>query len=105
MATIEITPKITALNEKANVICGWQSNDILTYISKLNTFREVNVGYRSSCGSTDSTMKVFALWAKTLKEIAKQGVIINAENIPQKNAYATIAGGFWHEFKYTMPPK
>jgi hypothetical protein len=99
---IEITAKIQKLNSSANLLDAWESNDILSSINKLNTYKEVSVGYRAQCGSTHITQKKYRLWLSVLKEIQKQNIIINVENIKQKNAYATTNGGFWFEFKYTM---
>ena len=75
---IEITDKILKLNEKANLISAMK-NDIIESIEKLNKQKSIVIGYRTSCGSTDRTMKVFRVWRQALIELEKQ----NEEQIKQ----------------------
>jgi hypothetical protein len=96
---IEITDKIIKLNEKANAISSMQ-NEIIEHIEKLNKEKSFVFGYRTSCGSTDRTMKVFRIWLQTLKEFEKQGVFLRSENLTVGNSYATLKGGFWNEVRY-----
>lgn len=103
MESIEITKKILALNEKANSISS-VPNRIIGYIDSLNNFKQVTVGYRSSCRTTHVTMKQFSLWKKVVKEIKLQGFEVLEENIKVPNEYASNNGGFWNEIKYTIKP-
>jgi hypothetical protein len=96
---IEITDKISKLNEKANAISSMQ-NEIIEHIEKLNKEKSIVVGYRASCGSTDRTMKVFRIWSQVLKEFEKQDVFLRSENLTVGNSYATNKGGFWNEVRY-----
>ena len=96
---IEITDKISKLNEKANAISSMQ-NEIIEHIEKLNKEKSIVFGYRASCGSTDRTMKVFRIWCQALKEFEKQGVFLRSENLTVGNSYATNKGGFWNEVRY-----
>lgn len=97
--SIEITDKISKLNEKANLISSMQ-NEIIESIEKLNKEKSFVFGYRASCGSTDRTMKVFRIWCQALKEFEKQGVFLRSENLTVGNSYATLKGGFWNEVRY-----
>ena len=97
--SIEITDKISKLNEKANLISSMQ-NEIIESIEKLNKEKSFVFGYRASCGSTDRTMKVFRIWCQALKEFEKQGVFLRSENLTVGNSYATNKGGFWNEVRY-----
>ena len=96
---IEITDKIVKLNEKANLISSIK-NEIIENIEKLNKEKSFIFGYRASCGSTDSTMKVFRIWSQALKEFEKQGVFLRSENLTANNSWATLKGGFWNEVRY-----
>lgn len=96
---IEITDKISKLNEKANTISSMQ-NEIIEHIEKLNKEKSIVFGYRASCGSTNRTMKVFRIWSQVLKEFEKQGVFLRSENLTVGNSYATNKGGFWNEVRY-----
>ena len=96
---IGITDKILKLNEKANLISSMQ-NEIIESIEKLNKEKSFVFGYRTSCGSTDRTMKVFRIWRQALKEFEKQGVFLRSENLTVGNSYATNKGGFWNEVRY-----
>ena len=96
---IEITDKIVKLNEKANLISSIK-NEIIENIEKLNKDKSLVFGYRASCGSTDTTMKVFRIWSQALKEFEKQGVFLRSENLTVGNSWATLKGGFWNEVRY-----
>ena len=98
---IKVTPKIIQLNEKANKLSALQ-NKIIESIDTLNKDKELVFGYRSSCGSTDSTMKVFRVWQQVLKELQLQNIYLKAENLIVGNSYATLKGGFWEEVKYSF---
>lgn len=96
---IEITDKIVKLNEKANTISSIK-NTIIKNIETLNKEKSLIFGYRSSCGSTDNTMKVFRIWSRALKEFEKQGIFLRSENLIVGNSWATLKGGFWNEIRY-----
>lgn len=90
------TDLIQKLNEKANGLAGYNSNDISRNAGELLTSGSVEVGYRSCCGTTDKTHKVYKEWLKVLKALKKDGLEITEENQKHKNAYATNNGGFWN---------
>jgi hypothetical protein len=99
---IELTDKILSLNEKANQLFGYKSNDIITNIASLNKNKSVVVGYRTSCGTDNKTSKVFQVWKKAILEINKQGVDFNTKNLIVKNGSPTMSGGFWNEIEYSI---
>lgn len=94
--------KINKLNEKCNDICGYRSDDILRNLNIIKEKGEVLVGYRSSCGTTDKTHKIFSEWSKALKILEKNGIKIKTEPVKVGNSYATISGGFWNEYRYSL---
>lgn len=96
----KIETKIEDLNNKLNAICGYKSNDILKNIDLLQKTGEVVVGYRASCGTTDSTQKTYRLWVSTVKILMKNGIEIYSEKRKVDNSYATLSGGFWDEYRY-----
>jgi hypothetical protein len=64
---------------------------------------EITLGGRSTCGTyLDPTWTRFTLWNEVVKKAQSLGYEISVEPIKQKNAYATVAGGFWHENKYSL---
>jgi hypothetical protein len=96
---IAITKKILQLDQKASTIIPIK-NLIIEHIEELNKEKSTIIGYRASCGTTDTTAKVYELWLKALKEFEKQGVYLRSEHLPVKNSYASNKGGFWHDIKY-----
>lgn len=98
---IEITPKILKLNEKSNRISDVK-NKIIETIQEMNTHKTAVFGYRSSCGKSDTTMKVYRIWLQALKEVENQGIYPKSENLIIGNSYATLSGGFWNEVKYVF---
>lgn len=85
-----------------NKLAGWESNDIKGNISKLLEFGRVEVGYRSSCGSTDKTQKIYNAFNKVLRKMAKDGITVAEATVKHGNAYATSKGGFWNSTIYTL---
>lgn len=63
----------------------------------------VTVGGRASCGGrVDATWVLFTTWNEVVRKARKFGFAITERNIPQPNAWATKAGGFWSESEYTV---
>jgi hypothetical protein len=62
----------------------------------------VEVGYRSTCGCSDQTMKDFDVFRKFLKSLKSQGVNVNEERVKHGNAYATNNGGFWNSYIFEV---
>lgn len=63
----------------------------------------IRVGGRASCGSrVDPSWVEFMAWNEIVRKAQKLGYRITIETIPQKNAWATKAGGFWHENSYQL---
>lgn len=87
---------------KLNKLVGWNANNIWDYFTKLIELGEVEVGYRSSCGRTDATMKTYESWLKFLKKFRQTGAIIEETSVKHGNAYATNNGGFWNSTIFTM---
>jgi hypothetical protein len=102
---IKITPKIEALNEKANKIGNFE-NIILDNIQKLNIGKEVNIGYRQSCGrAKEPSSMIYDIWMKVIEELKKQKIYLITRDVKQKNSWATLSGGFWIEENYRLQKK
>ena len=66
----------------------------------------VTKGYRQTCGSKkDSTASDFKDFEKEIQKLINNGMYIKKEVQKVDNAYATISGGFWQEFRYTLIEK
>jgi hypothetical protein len=94
--------KLNELNEKVNTVAGYSANDILQSVRSLQQTGEVIVGWRSSCGVTDRTQKMYSVWKKAIIVLEKAGIKLSQENLKVGNSYATNKGGFWHEIKYSL---
>jgi len=101
-----LDPKVKALilkeDEKLNILLGYNSNQLASDIEKLIQHGSVEVGYRSSCGKTDPTMKAYAAWVKVLKALKKTGIQVDEVPVKHGNGWATKAGGFWSSNVYTL---
>lgn len=97
-----ITNQLNALNTKGNELAGYTANDINDWLRDLQKNGTTLVGYRSSCGSTDKTQKIYRLWLKAVKILSKNGIQLKEENIKINNPYATLSGGFWQEVRYFL---
>ena len=87
---------------KAN---GWNDSAISNSFHQLLTFGEVIVGGRASCGGkTDPSWVEFTSWNEVVRKARSMGFDIREEDIKQPNAWATKAGGFWSESKYSINP-
>jgi hypothetical protein len=108
---ISINPKlekyIATRDRKIHTKRGYQiGQPLLEAFSTLLEKGEVLVGGRASCGgATDPTWVELTLWNEVVSKAKTLGYSIRVESIKQKNAYATIAGGFWHENKYLLEVK
>jgi len=81
----------------------YAQTELLDTLIKLQKFGFVNVGGRASCGGkVDKTWLIFTKWNEIVKKANSIGMSILVEDVKQKNAYATISGGFWHENKYSI---
>lgn len=87
---------------KLNKLYGWNTNQIKGYFKKLNDFGEVEVGFRSSCGVTDNTMKVYSVWLKIIKRFRQTGAVVTETRVKHRNAYASNNGGFWNSTIFTL---
>lgn len=66
----------------------------------------VTKGYRQTCGSKkDATVETFKQFEKEIQKLINNGMYIKKEAQKVDNAYATISGGFWQEFRYTLIDK
>lgn len=102
MLSDNIKNKIRSADQKMNVIVGYNANNIEKNFDNLFKNAFVEVGYRSSCGSTHSTMKTYREFYKILKLLRKEGFEISEENVIHGNAYATNNGGFWNSIIFTL---
>ena len=77
-------------------------NSIKFFVEKLFEFGEVEVGYRTQCGSTHDTQKIYREFVKILALLRKEGHFITEEKIKHKNAYASNNEGFWQSSSYKI---
>lgn len=96
MLSDKIKNKIHSADQKLNVLVGYNANNIENNFNTLFKYGYVEVGYRSSCGSTHPTMKTYREFYKILKILIKEGLEVSEENVTHGNAYATNNGGFWN---------
>ena len=87
-----------ALSKRA----GYTVDSIMTYTRKIIRAGSVEVGFRTSCGSTDFTMYVNREWRKVIKQLQKLGLSVVEQPIQHGNAYATNKGGFWSSSVYKI---
>ena len=70
------------------------SDAILELLKK----RQVTIGFRESCGCTDSTAKEYGMFNEVIIRLRKEGFKIKeGQGVKQKNKSPTSAGGFWRE--------
>lgn len=98
----KLQEQINKLEDDINKLNGYTSNTLMFNINSLFKFKEVTVGYRTSCGKTDKTHKIFRIWLKCLKLLRSNGFDIKEQVLKVDNSYATNKGGFWNEIKYTL---
>ena len=70
--------------------------------SQLINGESVEIGYRSSCGCKDQTLKDFEIFNNLLKALKSQGVTIEQNLVEHKNAYASNNGGFWNSYIFKI---
>jgi hypothetical protein len=81
----------------------WSPTPIADNFRELLDRGEVVVGGRTTCGKhTDASWEVYTLWNEVVCKARKLGIHIQAEGIKHGNAWATKAGGFWDEKRYTF---
>lgn len=97
--------KLDKYNNECNKLVGYPTNDVKHFIDNLNKNGYAVLGYRESCGYTDTTMKLFCICLKAIKELKRQGYNFIEENVKQNNSWATLSGGFWKEIKYIIEKK
>lgn len=63
----------------------------------------VVVGGRSTCGSVkDPTWAFWCAWREVASKAIRLGYAIKEEPIKHGNGWATKAGGFWEESRFTL---
>ena len=62
----------------------------------------VKFGGRESCGCTDQTLIALRAWNEVISKARSLGYSIAETNLPQTNAWATRAHGFWRESEYRL---
>lgn len=97
----KILQKIKLADEKINAISGVSSNNLIHFYNYLINNKNVEVGYRSQCGATHITQKIFREWVKIVKLIRLQMPVIELIN-KHKNSYATNNNGFWNSITYSI---
>lgn len=71
-------------------------------IKWLSEGKTVEVGYRSSCGTTDNTMRNYRVFMAYINQLREKGATVHEEPIKHDNSYATNKGGFWNSSKFTI---
>lgn len=105
MLSEKIQTKIHLADKRLNLLVGYEANNIKNYIDSFIKNGSIEVGYRSSCGTTHSTMKTFSEFYKVIKMLRKEGLEITEESVKHKNAYATNNGGFWNSTIFKIQKK
>jgi hypothetical protein len=86
----------TILSNKNSV----NMNELRKLLYSLEKMMQVEVGWRESCGKTDSTVYIKRAWDKVIKKLIDNGNVINQEYVKHNNSYATLSGGFWNSIIY-----
>jgi hypothetical protein len=95
---------IATRDRRIEKVSGWNDSAISNSFRHLLQFGEVIVGGRASCGGRpDPTWVQLCAWNEVIRKARAMGFDIKEESIKQGNAWATKAGGFWSESRYTIP--
>ena len=92
----------TALDEKASKRDGYTRTPAQDALKDLERSGSVVIGWRIACGLTDSTARDYRDWLRVVKSLAKAGILLSEERIPQKNGSPTMARGYWHETRNAL---
>ena len=79
-----------------------QSTSISIEVQNLLDGQAVEIGYRSSCSTTHSTMKTFEIFRNFLKALKAQGIEITETPVKHGNAYAGNNDGFWNSYIFEI---
>lgn len=96
MISEKIKTKIDSADKRLNLLYGYDRNIIVFYIDTIIQNGSYEVGYRSQCGSTHITQKIYREFYKIILLMRKEGFEINEEPVKHGNRYATNNGGFWN---------
>jgi len=102
MITENIDKAITAADARLNKISSIYKTEVRDLVQELVGKGVVTTGYRTSCGRADNTLKRHREFVKVLGMLKKQGFHITEKSFTEKNAYASINGGFWNTKIYTI---
>ena len=81
----------------------WTPTPLNDAFHEMITTGVVRVGGRSTCGnSVDPTWVIYILWNEVVRKARQLGFAIKERDIKQSNAWATKAGGWWHETEYSI---
>lgn len=100
--SIKTQTLVASLDAKLNARAGWGANHLAGHLHLLTEFGRVEVGWRSSCGSTDQTAHIKRAWDRVVAALGKDGFRISVTPVKHGNAYATCKGGFWNSNIYEM---
>lgn len=82
---------------------SWQAHPLLDHFNKLLKQGEIEVGGRSTCGSSvDPTWKEFNFFNEIVKKANSLGYEITVEPVKHGNGWATKSGGWWHSNIYKL---
>lgn len=81
----------------------WSPTTLMDTFHNLVARGEVTVGGRATCGSyRDPSWTVYILWREVVQKAKTVGYDIQEETIKHGNGWATKAGGFWDEKRFTL---
>ena len=103
MKQIFLTNKILTLNEKSLKYTALP-NELLKILDKLNNEGFILIGCRTGCSNKmDNTYQFYnRIWLPACKEIKKQGFDLKIEKQKIENGWATLSGGFWEEYVFSI---
>lgn len=81
----------------------WKVDAVSDTFRELLRFGKVVIGGRATCGTkVDQSWIHYVAWQEVVRKAQSLGYVIEIEPIKNGNGWATKAGGFWDECKYTL---
>lgn len=90
-------------DKRCHKASGWHPCAMTENFQSLLAHGELTVGGRATCGTkVDPSWVGFTAWKEIVRKAQSLGYVIEVEPIKHGNGWATKAGGFWDECKYTL---
>lgn len=95
---------IATRDRKLEKLTPWNPRPLADAFEALLRDGEVVMGGRSTCGAgaQDPSWVQFSAWGEVVRKARGLGFDIREQDIPQRNAWATKARGWWQESRYTI---